>query len=129
MPFEGRGDEDFEARVGGCDSSHDLREVAFQVEPQGEEVGDDDDALDALLGEAVDGAGEVGLAEFEEGRCDMTKRTQFGELAGDRPDAVIGALDAGAVGEDDEAGGHREAGGGGPGAGREIRNEPISARS
>ena len=95
--------------MGGGKFSHDPWEVSFKMDAKGQEIRDHHDPLDALFREPGDGACEIRLAKFEKSRFDVRKRTGSREFSRNRADTFIGGLDAGAVGEYDEAGGHKAA--------------------
>ena len=101
-----RSDADIEIGIGGRDRRYELGQIPFQMEPKGKEIGDNDDLAIAGCRQAGHGAGEIGLAEFQKGRLDVTERTQLGELGGDLAHAFVGAFDPGAVGKDNESRGH-----------------------
>ncbi len=103
MTLQGRSDVDVDARVGGHQSVNNPGQVSFQMEAQGKEIRNDQDIFDTEAHEVGDGSREVGFAEFEEGRSDMQERTQSGERGGDGADSLVGGLDPGAVGEDNDA--------------------------
>ena len=106
MAFQGRRHLKVDPRMSGLQPRYHLGQITFQVEPQGQEIGQHDDAADSFPDEAVDGGFEVRPAEFQEGRLDMAKRTHLGEVADDGADPLVGAFDPGAMGEEDQAGGH-----------------------
>jgi hypothetical protein len=104
VAVERRRDRDGEAGMGLRDGVDEAWEVALQVHAEGKEVGDDQDAGDAFRQKCGDGAIEGGLAEFEEGSFHMREVAGAGEVGSDGADGLVGRLDAGAVGEDDDAG-------------------------
>lgn len=102
-------DPDVQARVCLLNSCNQLRQVSFQVEPQCQEIREHYDLPDAPVGQGSDGSGEVRLAEFQEGRLDVTERTQFCQITSNGPDALVGGFDAGTVSEEDQSGCHAAA--------------------
>lgn len=106
MAIEGRGDEDFEAGMGFGNGGDEAGKVAFEVHAEGEEIGNDEDAGNAFRYKYGYSARERGPAQFEEGGLDVGEIAGTGEVRGDGADGFIGRLDAGAVSEDYDAGGH-----------------------
>src|SRR5579859_2848900 len=106
MPLEWGRDPDVQAGMRLLNFRNELRQVSFQVESQGQEIGEDYDLADAPGGQGSDGSREVRLAEFQEGRLDVTERTQFCQIASDGADAFVGGFDAGTVSEQDQGGRH-----------------------
>ena len=102
MSFHRRGNPNVEIGMGGGNRRYELGQIPFQMEPKGQKVRDNNDLANARFRQAGNGAGEIGLAEFEEGGHYVAKRTQLGQFRGDLPHAFISAFDAGTVSEDDE---------------------------
>jgi len=103
MPFQRLGDLDPNSRTRCSQPFHKAGQVAFQMEPEGEEVRDDDHPPDPFVRQAGDRPRQIGLAQFEEGSLNMHKRTHAGEFGGYRPDSVISTFDPRAVGKYDNA--------------------------
>lgn len=78
MPFERRSHMDRKAGMGSHQFRHKLWKIPFQVEPEREEIRDDDDPSDAKHGKFGHGAGQVGPSQFEECRFDVRERTGSG---------------------------------------------------
>ena len=108
MAFERGGHADLDDRMRLLGVRNEPRQVSFQVEAEGEEIGEDNDLGDAAIGESGDGAGQVGLAEFEESRLDVAEGAHFCEVTGDGANAFVGGFDTRAVGENNQAGGHQQ---------------------
>lgn len=64
------------------------------MEPQGEEVRDDNDTVNPGSGQTTHGISEIGLSEFQEGGLDVRKSAQPGKSGGRGPDCLIGGFDA-----------------------------------
>ena len=69
----------------------------------GEEVGDDDDAVDAPGDQQIGSLFQAGTAEFQEGGFDDGAVAGAYEVRGCRADGLVGRLDSGAVGEDNDS--------------------------
>ena len=71
-----------------------------------EEIGDDDNPPDSprchLGGRLI----QAGLSEFQEGGLDVGISGGACKISGYGPDRLIGGLDPGAVGKNDESSGH-----------------------
>ena len=106
VAVERRGDTDFQALVDQGDPFGDLGEIAFHMEAERKEVGDDDQSSDALGGQAGGGGVEVGIAEFQEGGDDAGVDGR-GERGRHGSDGLIGGFDPGTMGENDDAVGHK----------------------
>jgi len=106
MPIERGRDGDREAGIGLRDGVDEAGKVALQMHAEGEEVGDDENASDAFRHKCGDSAIERRLTEFEEGCLDVGEIAGAGEVGGNSAHGLIGGLNAGTVGEDDDAGGH-----------------------
>jgi hypothetical protein len=80
--------------------------ISLQVRAWGEEVGDDNDSLDAPGNEEIGCLLKTGTPEFEEGG--LYERVVAGtcEFGCSRADCLIGRFDSGAVGEDDDSRSH-----------------------
>ena len=83
---------------------YETRQVAFQVEPQREEVRHHHEALVSFFGKFCDCPFEAGPAEFEEGRLDPLESPGAFQVAGGGADRLVGRFDAGAVGENHDGG-------------------------
>jgi len=92
--------------MGLRDRVNEARKVAFQMHPKGEEVGDNQNASDAFRQKCGDSAIERGLAKFEEGSFHVCKIAGAGKVGSHGAHGLVGGLDAGTVGEDDDAGDH-----------------------
>jgi len=106
MAVQGRGDQDFHAGVGGRDLIPDAGQVALHVQAQSQEVGKDNDAVCARGGEPGGSGFQGRVAELEESGENVGVPGFPGKVGGDGADGFVSGLDAGAVGEDDDAGGH-----------------------
>ena len=80
--------------------------VALQMRAEGEEIGNDQDAGGAFRQKCGDGAVERGVADFEESSFHVSEIAGAGKVGGDGAYGLVGRLDAGTVGEDDDAGDH-----------------------
>src|SRR5581483_6492779 len=92
MAFQGRCDADVQGGMGILNRCNQFGQVSFQVEAEGQEIRQDDDLPDTPAGENRYGSGQIGLAEFEEGRLDLRERTQFGQIAGNEANPFIGGF-------------------------------------
>src|ERR1019366_3374587 len=81
-------------------------QVALQMRAGGEEVGDDDDPVDAPDDQQIGSLFQAGTAEFQEGGFHNRTVASPCQLPGCRPDALVGRLDSRTVGEDDDSSGH-----------------------
>src|ERR1035438_7161649 len=72
----------------------------------GEEVGDDDDAVEAPGDQQIGSLFQAGTTEFQEGGFDNGAVADACEVCGCRADGLVGRLDSGAVGEDNDSSGH-----------------------
>ena len=106
MPIERRRDRDGEARIGLRDGVDKAGKVALQMHPEGKEVGDDQNAVDAFRQKCGDSAIERGLPEFEEGSFDVREIAGACEVGSNSAYGLVGRFNAGTVGEDDDAGDH-----------------------
>ena len=107
VAVEGRGDREVHTGVPDPNVFDESRQVALHMESQGEEIGYHYDPLNAVVGEALDCASEVGLAEFQKRGFHLfegASATRQG--CGHRAHRLVGRFDAGAVCEDDDSGGH-----------------------
>jgi hypothetical protein len=59
-----------------------------------------------LADQTLNRAGEIRLAEFQEGRLDALERTRTGQFGGYGTNSFIGGFHPRPVTEDDEAGAH-----------------------
>jgi hypothetical protein len=106
MSIERSSNGDGQAGMGLRDGVNKARKVAFQMHPEGKEVGDDQNLRDAFRQKCGDSAFERRLAEFEEGSFYVRKIAGVGKVGGYGAHGLVGGLDAGTVGEDDDAGDH-----------------------
>ena len=88
------------------DAIHDRGEVTLQVDTEGQEIGNDDDAADTLSGKECHGALQIGLAQFQEGGLNAVETARPRQFRGDRPHGLVGRFDAGSVGKNDDPGAH-----------------------
>src|ERR1017187_3299773 len=72
----------------------------------GEEIGDDDDAVDAPGDQQIGSLFQAGTAEFQESGFDNRAVTDPCQVRGCRADGLVGRLDSGAVGKDNDRSGH-----------------------
>jgi hypothetical protein len=103
MTFKGLRDADFDAWMGLHQLRHQRGKIAFEVDTESQEIGDDYDLAHALSGQAGDSAGKIGLAQFEECGFDVRKISSAGKAGGNLPHALVGGFDAGAMREDHES--------------------------
>jgi hypothetical protein len=106
VAIQGRRDRYLDTGMGQSDLIDEAGEVALHVEAEGEEVRQHDDAGGAGGGKTVGGDLEGGIAEFEEGGDDIGIAAPVREIGGDGAHGFVGRFDAGAVGENDDAGFH-----------------------
>src|ERR1017187_308223 len=78
-------------------------QVPLQVQAGSEEVGDDDDALHETSDQQICGFFQTGTAEFQEGGFDDRGVARACEVGGGHTDGLVGRLDSGSVGEDDDS--------------------------
>ena len=81
-----------------------LREVLAEMAAAVEEVGQGDDFAGALCGEIVDGVGDGGGVAVEIGGCGEGVAGLCVQPSGYLPDGLVGVLQGGAVGHDEECG-------------------------
>ena len=74
------------------------------MEAEGEEVRDDNDAINPGRDQTAYGVGEVGITQLQECRFHMGERAGPGEGGGGGAHSFIRGFDPGAVREDDVAG-------------------------
>ena len=106
MSFQRGGDAHLDSGIPEGQIGDDSGQVAFQVDPQSEEIREHDDVAHPATGQARHGPGEIGLAELEEGRFDVVEGARASQFGGDRPHALIGVFDAGPMRKDNQAGTH-----------------------
>ena len=106
MSFQRGGDAHLDSGMLEGQISDDSGQVAFQMDPQGEEIREHDDPAHPATGKARHGPGEIGLAELEEGRLDVVEGARASQFGSNRPHALIGVFDAGPVRKNDQAGTH-----------------------
>ena len=82
-------------------------EIAFQMHPEGKEIGNYQDSRRALRHKCGNGASERRLAQFEKSGFHAREIAGAGEIGSDVADGLVGGLNAGAVGKDDNASVHR----------------------
>ena len=88
------------------DAIHDCGEVALQVYPQRQEIGNDDDAADTSRGKKGHGALQIGPAELQEGGLDLVETARLRQFCRYRPHCLVGRFDARAVGKNHDPGAH-----------------------
>jgi len=106
MSFQRWGDAHLDSGMLEGQISDDSGQVAFQMDPQSEEIREHDDAAHAATGQARHSPGEIGLAELEEGRFDVVEGARASQFGSNRPHSLIGIFDTGPVRKDDQAGAH-----------------------
>src|ERR1035438_1984955 len=79
-------------------------QVPLQMRTGSEEVGDDDDALHETSDQQIRGFFQTGTAEFQEGGFDHRVVARARKVGGCHTDSLVGRLDSGSVGEDDDSG-------------------------
>jgi hypothetical protein len=104
VAIERRRDGDGKVGMGLRDGVDEPWKVAFQMHAEGKEIGDDQDSGNAFRQKYGDGAVQRGLAEFEKSGFDVREIAGAGKVCGDGAHGLVGRLDAGTVGEDDDAG-------------------------
>src|SRR5215831_13423079 len=91
--------------VGFSNIANENRKVAFEMQPQGQEVRNDDDAPDSVTGQAGHSPRQVRLPELQESRLDMAEATRTSQFCSHRPHRFIRRLDPGTVRENHDPGG------------------------
>lgn len=76
MSLHRRGDADIQIGMRGRNRRYELGQIPFQMESEGQEIRDNDDLVEACFRQVADRSGEIGLAELQKGRLDITERTQ-----------------------------------------------------
>jgi hypothetical protein len=101
VAVERRSDLHFNVAVSVRGLEGEARQIALHVRAQRQEIGEDDDPLGAARDEQSSSGGKIRLADFEKGRFDNVPAGSS-HLSGDGADGLVCALDARAVGEDNE---------------------------
>ena len=96
---------DLQAFVSAGDTLGNPGQVAFHVDAQGQEIREDDEAVDSQTHQTGGCRFQVGLPEFQEGSFHAGGRICAREASGDGAHGFIGRFDAGTVSENDDAGG------------------------
>jgi hypothetical protein len=104
MAFERLRHLDLDAGVGGGHLCDQRREIPFQVDSEGQKIGDQYDVPHTLSRQARNCAVKVGLPQFQEGSLHVRKTPGSRKPGGDFPHAFIRRFDTGSVSEDDESG-------------------------
>ena len=81
-------------------------QVTLQVQTERQEVGNDDDPSDALSGQPSGSFFQAGLAQFQKGGFDVLVASGARKVGGYRTNGLIGRLNPGTVGKDDNASDH-----------------------
>ena len=81
------------------------RQIAFEMNADGEEVGDHQDVVDTMSDQRFDRAWQAGFAQFQKRGLDGFEPYGGGQLAGDGMHGLVGRLEARSVGEDDDSSG------------------------
>ncbi len=103
MSVEWWGHSYFDAGMGRGDPADDRRQIALEVDAQGQEIGNHGDVVDTLGDEDFGSLFERGSAEFEERNFIARYARLTGGFGGNDADGLVGGLHAGAVSEENYA--------------------------
>lgn len=99
-------DDNMNGRMGLLDLLDDAGKIAIHVQSQGQEIGEDYNAREAGFSQPAGGGFERRLSELEEGCHHVGVSAGPRQVGSDRPHRLVSRFNAGAVGKDDDAGGH-----------------------
>ena len=105
MPVERRRRTDSHASAFPGYLIDNARQIAFEMNAQGEEVGDHQDVVDTLSDQRFDRALQARRAQFQKGGLDGFEPSGGGQLVGDGAYGLVGRFEARSVGEYDDSSG------------------------